>query len=124
MNPYSCNQEYNDLFWGTRMPVAVMIGSDIVELRARGDYSLIVKDPQKLQEQVPDPDDLESYLGSFLSLYVVEFIGELSCAASNVTQLTVVTDQTCMALQAKLEPRLNELGLQLKAVRIEAIEKI
>jgi membrane protease subunit (stomatin/prohibitin family) len=124
MKSYSNNQEYNQLFWGTRMPATVMIGSDIVEVRARGNYSLIVKDPQKLQEQVPDPDDLESYLGSFLSLYVMEFIGELSCAVSNVAQLTMVTDQTCTALRAKLEPKLNELGLELKAVRIEAIEKI
>ncbi len=54
MNATLPNQEFKDLRWGTSMPIALKTGSQIVQVRARGLCSLIVVDPQRPQEQVPD----------------------------------------------------------------------
>jgi membrane protease subunit (stomatin/prohibitin family) len=124
MTAYILGQEYNDLHWGTRMPVALMIGSDYFEVRARGDCSLAVQDIQKLQAQIPDPEDLTAYLGSLLSSSITDVIGALSTQVSNIAQLTVVTEQTLSSLQSNLEPKCSELGLKIKSLKIEAIESI
>ena len=53
MNPYQPAQEYNDLRWGTIMPVMVMVGSAVAQVRARGNYSVKVADSTLLAQAVP-----------------------------------------------------------------------
>ncbi len=55
---------------------------------------------------------------------MTDVLGELSREVADVAQLTAVTEQTTRALQSKLEPKFNALGLQIKAVKIEAIESV
>jgi membrane protease subunit (stomatin/prohibitin family) len=124
MTTYQPAQEYNDLRWGTGMPIPLMIGSQLAQVRARGTCSLMVIDIQRLQQQVPDPDDLTAHVRSLLASIMTETIGELSQEVTNVAQLTTVTEHTIRAFQVKLEPKFKELGLQLKAVSIEAIESV
>jgi membrane protease subunit (stomatin/prohibitin family) len=123
MNTYQLAQEWNDIRWGTVMPVTVMIGSDLVQVRARGSCSLAVTDPSRLESQVPDPDNLISYVKSLLVQTITDMIGERSGEVSDVTQLTTITAQTIQALQTKLELKTNLVGLQLKNVNIETIER-
>jgi membrane protease subunit (stomatin/prohibitin family) len=123
MSDYSINQEFTDWRWGI-MPTALMVGAKIIEVRARGSYSFSVKNVQELEVQMPELDDLKSYLNAIMSLTVTEVIGELGAADSDIGQLTAVTAQAEQALQAKLEPKFSGLGLQLTAVRVEAIESI
>ncbi len=124
MNAYQLAQEWNDLRWGTVMPVALMIGSTFVQVRARGSFSLAVTDPSRLEPQMPDPENLPAYLKSLLAQTITDILGERSAEVSNVAQLTEVTPQTIQALRTILEPKFNALGLQLKNVTIEAIESI
>jgi len=124
MNAYQLAQEWNDLRWGTVMPVTVMIGSDLVQVRARGSCSLAVTDPSRLEEKVPDPDNLTAYVKSLLAQTITDVIGEHSGEVSDVAQLTAITAQTIQTLQTKLEPKFNAVGLQLKNVSIETIESL
>ena len=124
MNAYQLAQEWNDLRWGTVMPVAVMIGSKLVQVRARGSCSLAVTDPARLEEKVPDPDNLTAYVRSLLALTITDMLGERSGEVSDVAQLTAITPQTIQALRTTLEPKLDLVGLKLKNVTIEMIESL
>jgi hypothetical protein len=72
---------------------------------------------------VPDPENLPSYVKSLLVQTITDMIGERSGEVSDVTQLTTITAQTIQALQTKLELKTNLVGLQLKNVNIETIER-
>jgi len=124
MTAYQVSQEWNDLRWGTVMPVAVMISSKLVQLRARGSCSLAVTDPSRLEEKVPDPDNLAAYVKSLLVLTITDMLGERSGEVSDIAQLTAITAQTIQTLRTKLEPKFNLVGLQLKNVTIETIESL
>ncbi|HEY5157621.1 MAG TPA: SPFH domain-containing protein [Anaerolineales bacterium] len=124
MNAYQLAQEWNDLRWGTVMPVAVMIGSKLVQVRARGSCSLAVTDPSRLEEKVPDPDNLTAYVRSLLALTITDMLGERSGEVSDVAQLTAITPQTIQALRTTLEPKLDLVGLKIKNVTIETIESL
>jgi hypothetical protein len=73
---------------------------------------------------VPDPDSLTAHVRALLASAMTDVLGELSREVADVAQLTAVTEKTTRALQAKLEPKFNALGLQMKAVKIEAIESV
>jgi membrane protease subunit (stomatin/prohibitin family) len=124
MNAYQLTQEWNDLQWGTVMPVTVMVGSDIVQLRARGSCSLAVSDPLKLEQKVPDPENLVAIVKSLLAQAITDVLGQRSSEISNVGQLATITAETIQALKAQLEPKFNPIGLQLKNVDIQVIEKL
>jgi len=124
MSAYQLAQEWNDLRWGTVMPVALMIGSTFVQVRARGSFSLAVIEPSRLEPQIPDPENLPAYLKSLLAQAIADILGERSAEVSNVAQLTTVTPQMIQALRTILEPKFKTLGLQLKNVTIEAIESL
>ncbi len=124
MTTYQPAQEYNDLRWGTGMPIALLVGSQFVQVRARGTCSLVLQDIHQLQQQVPDPDDLTARVRTLLASHMEETIGELNLQVANVMQLTTITEQTLQTFRAKLEPKFKELGLQLKSISIEAIESV
>ena len=124
MDTYQLAQEWNDLRWGTAMPVTVKIGSNFVEVRARGNCSLAVTSPARLEEQVPDPNNLTAYVKSLLAQTITDSIGERSAEVSDVAQLTTITPQMIQAFQTNLESKFNLIGLKLKNVTIEAIETL
>ena len=124
MNAYQLAQEWNDLRWGTVMPVAVMIGSKLVQVRARGSCSLAVTDPARLEEKVPDPGNLAAYVKSLLAQTITDMFGERSGEVSDVAQLTAIIPQTIQALRTTLEPKLDLVGLKIKNVTIETIESL
>jgi membrane protease subunit (stomatin/prohibitin family) len=124
MASYQPAQEFNNLKWGTMMPVTVMVNSAVVQLRARGIFSAIVADPAKLSAEIPDPEDAPSYLQSFAVSAITETIGVLSGSASDVRQLTTVTPKTVEAFQTALNSKLQSMGLQIKSANIEAIESL
>ena len=122
MNAYQLDQEWKDLRWGTVIPVAVMIGSKVIQVRARGCCSLAVTEPERLEEKVPLPDNLPAHVKALLVQSMTDMLGEQSAGASEVAQLTTVTPQTVQALQTILEPKFTALGLQIKNLSIEAVE--
>jgi membrane protease subunit (stomatin/prohibitin family) len=124
MNVYQLAQEWNDLHWGTGMPVTVMIASKLVQVRARGSCSVAVADPALLEEKVPDPENLTAYVKSLLAQTFTDSIGERSAEVSDVAQLTAITPQMIQTFQTQLESKFNPIGLKLKNVTVEAIETL
>ena len=124
MGIYALNQTLDDVRWGTPMPVAVQIKGQIVQIRARGTCSLAVTDTVPLAAQIPDLEDVAATLRPVFAVALTDLIGELSINASNLAQLTTITDQTRQLLLAKLEPALAAFGLQIKSLHIEAIESV
>jgi len=88
MNAYQPSQEWNNLRWGTVMPITVMIGSKLVQLRAWGSCSVAGTDPARLEEKVPDPDNLVAYVKSLLLQTFTDMLAERSGEVSDVAQLT------------------------------------
>jgi hypothetical protein len=123
MSIYSLNQEFKDWHWET-MPAALKLGSQTATVRARGNYSFSVKNVHELEVQMPELDDLKSYLSAMTSLSVNEVLGELGGTVSDIGQLSTAAGQATQALQAKLEPSFSEVGLQLTTIHVEAIESI
>ena len=124
MNAYQLAQEWNDLRWGTGMPVTVMVASKFMEVRARGVCSVAVTDPARLEEKVPDPENLTATVKSILAQTITDSIGERSAEVSDITQLTAITAQTVQTFQTNLESKFNLIGLKLKNVTIDAIESL
>jgi membrane protease subunit (stomatin/prohibitin family) len=124
MQTYQFAQEWNDIRWGTVMPIAIMIGTKFVQLRARGICSFAVTDPARLKEQIPDPENLTVYVKSLLTQMITEMIGERSAEVSEVAELTTIDKMIIQTLQPRLESKFNAIGLTLKNVSIEAIESL
>ncbi|MBI5290749.1 MAG: SPFH domain-containing protein [Chloroflexi bacterium] len=70
------------------------------------------------------PDSLTAHVRALLASAMTDVLGELSREVADVAQLTAMTEQITKALQSKLEPKFSALGLQMKAVNIEAIESV
>jgi len=124
MSPEQPAQEYNHVRWGTMMPATVKVGSKIVQLRARGEFSAAVNDRTRLTAQVPDLENLEAYLKNLVVSTVLDLIAILSQQASSVDQLKAVSTGAAQTLQEMLTPKFQAVGLQLKAVVIEAVESL
>lgn len=124
MSAYQPGQEFNNERWGTGMPIMVMVGSNVIQVRARGSFSAAVDDPAQLAAQAPDPDDLPAYMRSLVVSAATDFIGERSQAVATAAQLTAVSAQVAQALQAAVEARFKAAGLRLKSFSLEAIESL
>src|SRR5512134_2746284 len=109
MDTYDAEQEYKDLRWGTMTPIAVRVGSRIVQLRARGTCSVRVRDVQALQEQIPDPASLPGFVRNVLAGTLADVLAELSLTASDTAQLTTASEATLQALRANIEPKFNSV---------------
>ena len=66
------------------MPIALMVGSQFGQLRARGTCSLMVKEIQLLQKHVPDPDGLTARVRAHMGSLIEETKGELCSDATDV----------------------------------------
>jgi membrane protease subunit (stomatin/prohibitin family) len=124
MAGYQNAQEFKDLRWGTGMPVAVLVGGQVVQARAYGTCAVVVTDPVQLAEHVPDPESLPDYVRSQATLAVTDMLGERSMHVTDLAQFTAINPATYQALRDNLEPRLAAIGLKLKAMRIEAIDRL
>jgi len=118
------DQEFNNIRWGTMMPIPVMVGGEILEVRARGNISIIVEEPTKIQTQIDNPEDFEAGMRSYFSACVNEAIGELSQSALNIEQFLSISENTKNLFKSKFDYKLSEIGLKVKSLVIEAIENI
>jgi hypothetical protein len=121
MPAYQKAQTYTDLRWGI-MPTAMLIGGAIVEARARGTCAVAVADPGRLAEQVPNPEDLPGLVRSLAGQAIADLLGQRGLQAADAAQFTVVDPAVLQALHDALAPRLAQVGLELKALCIDAIE--
>jgi membrane protease subunit (stomatin/prohibitin family) len=116
--------ELENLRWGTMMPIALRIGSQFVQVRARGSYTLLIQDRSRFQSQIADPHNLRGQVGTLIVNAFTEVIGELSQTVSGVAQITGATASVTRSLCEKLEPTLAGLGLRMKTLTVDTIEKM
>lgn len=123
MAAYVKAQEFNNLRWGTLGPIPVRVGGQILEVRARGTLSLLVAEPAQIETYIENPEDFEAEMRSYFSMCIHEALGELASAALNLEQFLAVSEQTRQLFQAKFDQKLGEMGLQVKSLVLEALEK-
>jgi len=124
MDTYSDHQEFNDLLWGTPMPVMVMINGQMTNLRVKGACSVIVVDVNSIQEKAPDAKALVSQVRTILAGAVIDIIIEASRAVSSVGELLSTTEKIANDLPIKAAPAMENIGLQINHLEIHAIEEI
>ena len=124
METYTKGQEFNNIRWGTMMPIAVMVGGVILEVRARGTVSVTVEDPIKIQAQIEDPEDFTSEMRSYFSACINDAIGELSQSAVSTEQFLSISETTKNMFVSAFDHKLAEMGLKVKGLVVEAIEKM
>ena len=124
MSVYKASETVDNLNWGTRMPVMAMIASSIVQIRARGVFSVMINDPDKLAAEVPDAEELPFYLQSLAASAMTDLIGMQGHKLSSVEELTSTPQIFEQEFKNILVEKLQPLGLQLKDATIEAIENL
>lgn len=124
MTSYTHHQTLNDIRWWTGMPVALRVGGNIVQVRARGSVILTVTDAARLSAQVTNPDDLNSILTPQINAAAIDALGELSQAAANLAQLTTITSANSKVFTTNIDNKLATWGVQVNRLTIEAIESV
>jgi len=117
-------QEFNDLRWGTPMPVMLRLGSEIVSVRARGSWSVAVSNPQLFKERAGDTDALPGQVRSILASKLYDALGEMSSGKSDVAEIAACAQEIAAAVKPRVEQELNAWGLTVTQISIHAIEKI
>jgi membrane protease subunit (stomatin/prohibitin family) len=116
-------QEFDRLPWGTLMPVQVRLGSEIVSIRARGTCSVAISDPQLFEERVSDVESLRTQVCNIITLRMAETLAETSAGKSTLTEIEATLGDIQVILQSKVEQAVGSLGLTVKQLSIQAIEK-
>jgi membrane protease subunit (stomatin/prohibitin family) len=117
-------QEINDIFWGTMMPITVLLGEEVTQIRARGSYSVRIIDQACFTQQVGAPADLSAQVRPVVGLRVTEVVGGASQGATDIGQLAAQAEALASAVQSQLEPDFNALGLTITRFGIQAIEVV
>lgn len=124
MGIYQVNQDFNNIRWGTAMPVPLMVGSEIIQIRARGTFSAVVVDPQIFEKNVPEADNANRWAANQVLTAFIDIIGESASAAADAAQLLAKTGEIGDKLKDKIETNLLTAGLKITLVILETIEKI
>lgn len=124
MSDTGINQELTDVRWGTGMPSVVMIGADMLRVRARGTFSVTVEDIQKLNSKIEDLTTLKGRLTSLLVSKVTDSISELGAEVSDINEILGASEKIVSAVKTQMESLLQEMGLRLMVFSVEAVEKM
>ena len=120
----STSLEIKDIFWGTPMPILIMLGSQITELRARGKYSVRITDPTLFSQQVGTPEDFSNQFRYVVVKHVTDVFGEVSGSVSDLGALQAQSVELAGKVQSKLESELNTRGMSLSTFSFDAIESV
>lgn len=119
----SSAQEFNDLPWGTPMPVMLRIGAGVVSVVARGSYSVAVSDEGRFRERVGDVDGLRSQARPILASKLADALGSIAASKASMAELAASSAEIAAAVKSQAEQGFNALGLTVTQVKIEAIEE-
>ena len=122
MDENELNQTLSNLRWGTGMPIIVMTASGIEQVRFRGNYSLRVKDFQKLQEILPQIEETSAWAGSLVITKVTDSVAEFAPGLTSAHQLTARLDEISKKVNSSIKTNLDKLGLDLISFTIEAMD--
>lgn len=118
-------REFTNLKWGSSQPIAYRdTDLGMVRLRAFGTYSMRVKDPQVLVNQIVGTrgayrtSDIEDFLRSVV---IQEFTDTLGDVQTSILDLPKMMNETSAAIRASLADDFSKYGFELTSFQIEAI---
>ncbi|MCO5218400.1 MAG: SPFH domain-containing protein [Thermomicrobiales bacterium] len=118
-------REFTNLKWGSSQPIAYRdTDLGMVRLRAFGTYSMRVKDPQVLVNQIVGTrgayrtSDIEDFLRSVV---IQEFTDTLGDVQTSILDLPKMMNETSAAIRASLADDFAKYGFELTSFQIEAI---
>lgn len=118
-------REFTNLKWGSAQPIAYRdTDLGMVRLRAFGTYSMRVKDPQLLVNQIVGSrgayrtSDIEDFLRSVV---IQEFTDTLGDVQTSILDLPKMMNETSAAIRASLADDFSRYGFELTSFQIEAI---
>lgn len=118
-------REFTNLKWGSSQPIAYRdTDLGMVRLRAFGTYSMRVRDPQLLVNQVVGArgayrtSDIEDFLRSVV---IQEFTDTLGDVQTSILDLPKMMNETSSAIRASLADDFARYGFDLTSFQIEAI---
>ncbi len=124
MSIYFTLQEFKDMLWTTPVPILVRVGQEPVQVRLRGQCSVVVRDADLLQEKMPDAEALTKQVRRVLAGEVIDILIETGRSVSSVAQLAALREQIARELELKAEPVFTLLGLKLTQLEIHAMESL
>jgi len=115
-------REFEQLNWGTMMPITTMLGGEIVSLRARGTCSVTLNNAVIFENQVTDADELRYRVKNLIPLKLADILGEVSSNYANINDLAASKGELALTLKSKMDEDLAPLGLMIKQINMDAIE--
>jgi hypothetical protein len=82
-----------------------------------------ISDPQLFEERVSDVDSLRAQVCNIITLRMAEALAEASAGKSTLTEIEAAMGDIQVILQSKVEQAVGSLGLTIKQMSIQAIEK-
>jgi hypothetical protein len=82
-----------------------------------------ISDPQLFEERVSDVDSLRAQVCNIITLRMAEMLAETSAGKSTLTEIEAAMGDVQVILQSKVEQAVGSLGLTIKQMSIQVIEK-
>ncbi|OQA11598.1 MAG: hypothetical protein BWY63_03903 [Chloroflexi bacterium ADurb.Bin360] len=118
--------------WGTPMPAIVIVGGEMVRVRAFGKFAYAVENPQRLAE-LPDGSQLEEgavedalvqRLRHGISLHCIDVLGELANNVERVEDLTGNTALLAEQIRERAACDFARFGLTLTVLEVESAQRM
>jgi membrane protease subunit (stomatin/prohibitin family) len=117
-------QEFDNIFWGTTTPILLTLGSAIAQIRARGNCSVTVNNPQIYAQMLGDSSRMATQVKAIIVNKVTDALFEVSRGKTDLIDIISSSDDMAEMVKAIAEPALNGIGLTLKNFEIQAIERV
>ena len=112
------------LTWGTAMPVTILLGGEIISLRAHGTCSLAISHLQIFNECSQNMDKLRTQIRGYIPLRVAETLADPGPDKNTLDEMTADMAGLESSLKARLDLDMAPLGLEVRQVVIRAVQRI
>ncbi len=116
-------QEFGNILWGTITPVIITLGSRIIQVRVRGSCSVAVTNPRVFEQMLGDSTRMATQVKGIIVNKITDALFEVSRGKEDLIDIISSSDEMAGMVKAIAEPALNNLGLTLKQLEIQTIER-
>lgn len=112
--------------WGTSMPAIVIVGGEMVRVRAFGKFAYAVENPQRLAELSEgfQLEELVQRLRHGISQHCIDVLGELANSVERVEELTGNTVSLAEQIRERAASDFARLGLTLTVLEVESAQRM
>lgn len=122
MVSYQKSQALEPIFWGTLSPVMLMLAGNVVQVRVRGNCSLVVIDPDNAEQSLPDPETITGTMRMLLANAAGEGLYTLSSSAKDANELSKLNNGLAVEIKQRVEKEIVGYGLGIQSIIVETIE--